>query len=911
MPAVPFPGGFSRVLAQGDPLIRFPKVFRDIAEKRRAPSGQWDGYGRSRERRVNKTSLLNSTVLSHVRRIRETFAQRTDSEHEQAFIRLAIVLILVIYVAFLFLQNRLIDRDEIVPAAIAFFSLLFSAWVLSHIATRPAASSLRRVIGMVHDNGMAGYMMYALGEYCAPFYIVLLWVTFGNGFRYGRKYLLGSAVLGTISFYLVFITTEYWKSHPKLGIGLLLGLIVLPLYVSTLLKKLTAAISRAEEANKAKNQFLANMSHEIRTPLSGILGMVDLLRGTPLTAEQEDFTNTIHASSQTLLFLIEDVLDISKIEAGKISVNTVDLDFHTLVKNTIAMVAQQAREKGLDISTQIPSRIPFQLRGDPLLIRQVLLNLLSNAIKFTETGSVCLRVEQIREMPKKVFLRIEVADTGIGIPIESQARIFERFSQADESITRRYGGTGLGTTIAKQIVELMGGTIGLESEPGKGSVFWFTLELEKQPALNTQTKGINTLSGIRILVVSADGDSSFHLENHMSSWGVNTIFVQKAVQAFSPLISAANDGVPFQVAIVVEKDLDMEPVEFVKAVKSVQMIQNIQVILVSKESTEPDLKVIMKHGFAAAVSSSLDKTLLFNALHFVRPVEGEATSIPSLASRYRQKKEEHRCLHILVADDNLTNQKVIAKILERAGHRACLVDNGEKALDAMEKEDFDLVLLDLHMPVMGGLDTARIIRFSQKDPSKTPLVALTADATQESRISCEEAGFDAYLTKPVEVKKLFDLLNSLVPTGKTRTCAATTTDSSTAGTSEPGQIGRSEIIDSSTIEELALLGSEEDFLGKMIQIFLKTGEQKVAGIEKAQLAGKYGLVSELSHGLKGSAGQIGAKALMELCDQISRTGPDALKKDGEASVKRLREEFEKVRRELKTHVKGMGRVISK
>ncbi len=857
-----------------------------------------------------KSSLLNSTAYNHARRIRDTFAKRPDSEHEQAFIRLAIVFILAVYIAFSFLQNRRIDRAEIVPAAIAFFSFLFSAGVFSHIVVRPAISPLRRAIGIVHDNGMAAYMMVALGEYCAPFYIILLWVTFGNGFRYGRKYLFASAFLGTAFFFLVISTTEYWKSHPTLGFGLLLGLIVLPAYVSSLLKKLTAAISRAEDANRAKNQFLANMSHEMRTPLSGILGMVDLLRGTPLTTEQEDFANTIHASSRTLLFLIEDVLDISKIEAGKISVEKVDFDLHSLFKSTMGMVAQQARQKGLCISTQIPSRIPFQLRGDPLLIRQVILNMLSNAVKFTEKGEICLRVEQIRETTTNVLLRIEVSDTGIGISPEAQPSIFERFTQADDSITRRYGGTGLGTAIAKQIVELMRGEIGLQSEPGKGSTFWFTLSLEKQPALVSQAHGISTLSGNRILVVSSDGDNSYHLQNHLSSWGISAVIVEKAAQAFSPLISAANDGVPFQVAIIVEKDLDMDPYDLSKALQSVRMIQNVQLILVSKEESEPDLSVITKNGFAAAMSSSLDKTLLFNALHFVRPVEGEGESVPSLASRYRQKKEEERRgLHILVAEDNLTNQKVIAKILERAGHRPHLVDNGEQALDAMEKEKFDLVLLDLHMPIMGGLETARICRFTRNGPSGPPLVALTADATQESKKACEEAGFDAYLTKPVEVKKLLEFLDSL--TGITGHGATTTANAPTAGLPPSGQDVRSEVIDPATFNELAALGGEEDFLEKLIQIFLETGEQKVADIEKAQLAGKYVLISELSHALKGSAGQIGATTLMELCDQMSRSGPADLKKDGEASVRRLREEFEKVRRELKTNAKEMRRAISK
>ncbi|MGB3095432.1 MAG: ATP-binding protein [Candidatus Deferrimicrobiaceae bacterium] len=822
-------------------------------------------------------------------------------------IRLVIVVLLAIYIFLSVGQNRRIDPDEIATVTIAVFCLLFSASVFTHIVVRPATSPLRRVIGIVHDNGMAGYMMYALGEYCAPIYVVLLWVTFGNGFRYGRKYLFASTVLGTASFSLVIATTEYWNSHLTLSIGLLLGLVVLPAYISSLLKKLTDAISRAEEANRSKNQFLANMSHEMRTPLSGILGMVDLIRGTPLTAEQEDFASTIHASSKTLLFLIEDVLDISKIEAGKISMETVDFDLHSLFKSTVAMVAQQAREKELDISTQIPSRIPFLLRGDPLLIRQVLLNMLSNAVKFTEEGEVCLRVEQIRETATNVLLRIEVSDTGIGIPPEAQTRIFERFTQADDSITRRYGGTGLGTTIAKQLVELMGGEIGLQSEPGKGSTFWFTLNLEKQPSQVSQATSISALSDSRILVVSSDGDSSYHLQNHLSSWGISAVIVEKAAQAFSPLISAANDGVPYQVAIIVEKHLDMDPYDFSKALQSVRMIQNVQLILVSKEENEPDLSTITIHGFAATVSSFLDKTLLFNALHFVRPVEGEEKSVTSLASRYRQKKEEERRgLRVLVAEDNLTNQKVIAKILERAGHRPHLVDNGEQALDAMEKEKFDLVLLDLHMPVMGGLETAKIFRFTQHGPSQPPLVALTADATQESKKACEEAGFDAYLTKPIEIKKLIELLDSLVTAGREEHAATATVQAPVAGNgaSEGGRSGL--VIDPATFNELAALGEKEDFLEKLIQIFLETGEQKIESIEQAMLARNYGRVSELAHALKGSAGQIGASNLMELCNRISHTRPAVLMNEGNETVEVLRNEFERVRAALHEHVHQAG-----
>jgi two-component system sensor histidine kinase RpfC len=855
---------------------------------------------------MGKTSIFQSGILSPIADIRNTFAKRQDSEHEQAIIRIVIISIVLIYLMVSTHKDGISTPTENHALSIALLVFLFSFVILAHIVLHPGTSPKRRLIGMAVDIGATCYVMQSGGEVYSPFYVILLWVCFGNGFRYGRKYLFTSAFISVIAFSLVILVNDFWRSQPSLAVGLLLGLLVLPLYISSLLKKLTAALSRAEDANRAKNQFLANMSHEMRTPLSGILGMVDLLRSTPLTTEQEDYASTIHASSRTLLFLIEDVLDISKIEAGKISVETVDFDLHSLFKSTVDMIAQKAREKGLDISTQIPSRIPFLLRGDPLLIRQVLLNMLSNAVKFTETGEVRLRVDQIRETATTVSLRIEVSDTGIGIPPEAQARIFERFTQADDSITRRYGGTGLGTTIAKQLVELMGGEIGLQSEPGKGTTFWFTLNLEKQPSQVSPAKGIGALSGSRILVISSDGNSSYLLKNHLASWGVNVVIADKAAQAFSPLISAANDGVPFQIAIIVEKDMEMDPCELASALKSVRIIQNVQLILVSKEENEPDLSVIMKYGFSAVVGASLDKTLLFNAVHFVQPFDGDSESIPSLADRYRQKKEERRGLRVLVAEDNLTNQKVIAKILERAGHQPRLVENGEQALDAMEKEKFDLVLLDLHMPVMGGLEAAKILQFTRHGPSQPPLVALTADATQESRKACDEAGFDAYVTKPVEVKTLLELLDSLVTAGREGHAATTMAQAAPAGNDawEGGRGGQ--VIDPDTFNELATLGEKEDFLEKLIQVFLDTGNQKIKDIEKAMLARDYNRVSELAHALKGSAGQIGASTLMHLCNQMAHARPLEFEEEGTSDVETLKIEFERVRTALQEYTRDPG-----
>lgn len=848
-----------------------------------------------------------STVARRVRDVGKTFHNRPDSEHEQAFIRIVIVTIVLVYLASSAHADGQISPSEWHTLLIVGLFNVFSLGLLLRIAEHPTASPQRRILGMASDIGATCYVMQCGGEPYSPFYVILLWVTLGHGIRYGRKYLFGSAALSVASFSLVIFFNDYWRSQRTLALGLLLGIIVLPAYVSSLLRKLTNAISHAEEANRAKNQFLANMSHEMRTPLTGILGMVDLLRGTPLTAEQDDFADTIHTSAKTLLFLIEDVLDISKIEAGKLKNEIVDFDLHDLVKSTSAMMRQQAKEKGLVLSVVIPSRIPFQLRGDPSLIRQILLNLLSNAIKFTEEGEVGLHVDAVEQTTTSVILRIEVTDTGIGIPADAQERIFHRFTQADESITRRFGGSGLGTTIAKQLVELMGGTIGLQSEPGKGSTFWFTLPLETRAPEASQAAGTGALSGSRILVISSHPQSSEILENHLASWGVKVVQVDEAAQGFSPLIAAANEGKPYQIAVIVQRNLDMDPVELANALRSVHLLRNLQLILVTREEDEPDPAVLTKQGFSSSVGPSLDKTLVFNALHFVRPTDAEHSEVPTLASRYLQKKGEHRGVRILIAEDNLTNQKVIAKILERAGHETHLVANGEEALEALEHRSFDLVLLDLNMPVMGGLEVAKVLRFTRQGASAPPLVALTADATHESRHACEEAGFDGYVTKPVETKELLKTIDALVPGEKREPSAAAPASRGVPRHQDATEKGRDErAVDPTVVAELTALGETGDFLEKIIKTFLDGAAQKIAAIEKAMRSRDYGGVMDNAHALKGSAGQIGAMELMAYCDLLHRAGPTNLSRDGNENVRILKEKFEKVRAELQKYLRATG-----
>ncbi len=604
----------------------------------------------------------------------------------------------------------------------------------------------------------------AAGDAGAPLYVVLLWVIFGNGFRYGRRYLFAASAFGTVAFGAAIHFNTYWQNKLSLGIGLLVGLVVLPLYVSSLLKKLTIAGKRAEEANRAKNRFLANMSHEMRTPLNGIIGMLDLLKGTSLSTEQEELTKTIDDSAHTLLFLMQDVLDLSKIEAGKVSVDVSDFDLYAVVKHTVAIVEPQARFKGLATFLRVPSNVPFLLRGDPLLLRQVLLNLLGNALKFTEQGEVGVRVTLESETPRHATVRFEVADTGIGISAEAQRRIFDRFTQADESITRRFGGTGLGTTISKEIVEMMGGTIGVHSEPGKGSIFWFTVELAKQSRQEDEAVPAAALVDRRALVLSSEPEVAESLRAHLTGWGIHVTTVDRSAQAFARIVGSSNAGTPFDFVLVVREGLDIDTAGFARAVRSDSTIHESRLILVTRR--EDGGEPVAVDGYSAALPAPVDKRMLFNALHFSRAgTPADDPSVDSLAAKYRRKSAGGRKLRVLVAEDNRTNQMVIGKILEREGHDFKIVANGDEVLDVLKEQTFDIALLDLHMPVMGGIEAAKLSRFMSPGSPRMPIVALTADATPEARAECEEAGMDACLTKPIDTRKLFDLFETLVPGG--------------------------------------------------------------------------------------------------------------------------------------------------
>jgi two-component system, sensor histidine kinase RpfC len=767
-------------------------------------------------------------------------------EYEQAVIRILFTSLVVAY----FLVHGVLDSEEGIFTT-AFYLAgaydLFSIVVLLSFAKYKKESKFRKMITMAGDHGMTCLAMYRAGEVGAPLFTVLLWITVGYGARFGMMYLYLGMLLSSTGLLVLVNTAEFWVAHPIPGYGMIVTNIIIPIFVSKLLKQLSDAKAKAELADEAKGRFLANMSHEMRTPLSGIIGISKLLYKEKIPGQIKSSIATIDQSANHLLKLIDDVLNFSRIESGTLQIDSHEFDVYEAVHSVSENLRHVAEAKHLSFHVFISTDVPTSLIGDSSRVKQILLNLCGNAIKFTKTGYVEIRVNALEVTDKLATLRFEIIDSGIGIPKQALDRVFDRFNQVDDSITRKFGGTGLGTTISKELVELMGGQIHVQSDQGKGSRFYFDLPLHLG-----ETRIDEEYTDAKCLIFSRQESLHKRLSGFALRWGMSIVSTTELHEICRILVENKDEN-GYPILLVDGASLDGAIEDFIKYVEF-GVSDNLEMILIDTSREFVDREGV----FTAIVNDLSTPRQLFNAIH----AANRRYELPSGVTDIAVSQQSHfKKLKVLIAEDSRVNRQILEEILVSHGMVVVTAEDGDEALDLFEDNAFDIAIVDMHMPNVGGLDVIREYNSGYGLFKKIPFIVLTANVSTDAKAECERAGATAYMHKPVDETELLRLIYIHTGEGDLEKAESTRAEQPETGVQIDKEM---DTLNMYVIQNLMTISKREGFFRELVENYLHDLKASIEIMRQASEQGDYVRYRNEAHAIKGASANIGANEVFEI-----------------------------------------------